>query len=125
VSTQASLSLAAFVVSPRAGVVTAAFSILALGRYASMFSFGRSLGVSTKGAMLSAALWFGGLLGLGLGLCLVAMRAKALLPWAVGAASLGPLIFVIWTAGSGIRALGSRAGSDGDATGPVTEGGDA
>ena len=100
------LCLAAFLVSYKAAAAVFAVSVVALLRYVALAGFASSIGHHRPFAVvIDGALWLFSFVALAVVIVAVSRVARAFLPWAAGAAFVGPLLVTAMTAVAGVRAL--------------------
>lgn len=104
---QTAIALAALFCSPLATAVALAIGLLALMRYISVAFFASTMGQGSRRLprFLASSAWALGFVALLIALVAVAIKAKALLPWAVAAAFAGPFGLSVLAFGSGLGAL--------------------
>ncbi|MDA8426586.1 MAG: hypothetical protein M0Z80_10670 [Treponema sp.] len=100
------LCLTAFLVSYKAAAVVFAVSVVALLRYVAIAGFASSIVHHRPFAVvLDGALWLFSFAALAVVIVAATRVARAFLPWAVGAAFVGPLLATAMTVVAGVRAL--------------------
>jgi hypothetical protein len=107
VALQSVTALAALLSSPLASLAAAAIGLLAVARYASIAFFAASMGPgpAAKYHVFVASAWILCFLALVVALVAVALKARAVLPWAIAAAFIGPVGMSVQAFGSGLGAI--------------------
>jgi hypothetical protein len=111
---QAALCLAASLASREAAIASLVISALTWLRYLFMGLFvGAMTSRSSVPAALAAGGWIAALGAAALALVVVLLRRPSAIPWAVGAACIGPVVLALACAAAGCRLmiLGARGGT--------------